>query len=138
MKNPSKMIKGFVSGSFDLLHAGHILMFKEIKKNCNYLIVGLNVDPTRDRPEKNKPVESIEERIIRLEGCKYVDEIIPYYSETECLNIIENKKPDVRFLGEDYKDKKFPGDDMPIEFIFIPRRHNYSSSNLRKRICQKN
>ena len=128
------MKKGFTCGAFDLLHAGHILMLKEIREQCDFLVVGLHTDPTIDRPDKNKPVETIEERMIRLQGCKYVDEIILYDTEEDLYNLLKEIKPDTRFIGEDWKGKNFTGDDLPIEVVFNSRGHNHSSSNLRKRI----
>lgn len=129
------MIKGFTCGAFDLLHAGHIIMLKEIKAQCDYLIVGLQTDPSIDRPNKHKPIETVEERIIRLKGCKYVDKIITYDTELDLYNLLKEIKPDIRFLGEDWKGKQFTGYDLPIKTIFNSRLHNYSSSNLIKRIC---
>ena len=128
------MIKGFTASAFDLLHAGHVLMLKECKGNCDYLIVGLHSDPTIDRPWKNKPIEILEERKIRLEGCKYVDEIVVYDTEEDLRNLLIKIKPDVRFIGIDHKDKPFTGDDLPIRIHFNSRNHNYSSTNLRERI----
>jgi glycerol-3-phosphate cytidylyltransferase len=132
------MIRGFTCGAMDLLHAGHVLMLKECKDGCDYLIVGLQTDPTIDRPHKNKPIETIEERKIRLEGCKYVDEIIIYSTEVDLYNILKNINPDVRFVGGDYKGKDFTGSDLPIPVIYNNRDHDYSSSNLRKRITEQN
>jgi glycerol-3-phosphate cytidylyltransferase len=131
--NKSNKVKGFTCGVFDLLHAGHILMLKEIKAQCDKLIIGLQIDA---RPGKEKPIETYEERYIRLSGCKYVDEIIPYYSEGDLYNLLKELKPDIRFLGADHKDKPFTGDDLDIKVIFNSREHNYSSSNLRQRIKQ--
>jgi glycerol-3-phosphate cytidylyltransferase len=128
------MIRGFTCGTFDLLHAGHVLMLKEIRAQCDFLIVGLQTDPSLDRPEKNKPIETIKERRIRLEGCKYVDEIIEYDTEAELYSLLKKIKPDIRFLGVDWKDKKFTGYDLPIKVVFNSRSHDYSSTNLRKRI----
>jgi len=128
------MIKGFTCGAFDLLHAGHVLMLKECKENCDYLIVGLQTDPTIDRPEKQKPVETLIERKIRLEGSKYVDEIIVYETEADLYEILKKINPDVRFVGIDHKDKPFTGDDLPIKIIWNTREHNYSSTSLRDRI----
>ena len=128
------MKKGFTCGAFDLLHAGHILMLKEIRAQCDFLIVGLQSDPTIDRPEKNKPIETIEERMTRLEGCKYIDEIILYDTEKDLYNLLKKLKLDVRFVGDDWKEKHFTGDNLPIKVVFNTRNHNYSSSNLRKRI----
>lgn len=125
---------GFTCGSFDLLHAGHILMLKECKSHCDYLIVGLQTDPTIDRPEKNLPIESVKERMIRLKGCRYVDEIIFYTTEDELYKLLKTLKPDIRFVGADHKGKPFTGDKLPIKVIFNTRDHDYSSSNLINRI----
>ena len=130
-------MKGFTAGTLDLLHTGHLLMLKECKAQCDFLVVGLQTDPTLDRPEKNKPVETVEERIIRLQGCRYVDKIITYDTEADLYNLLKELKPDVRFVGEDWKDKHFTGDDLPIKVIFNSRTHNYSSSNLKKRIYEQ-
>src|SRR3989344_4937843 len=99
----SSMIRGFTCGAFDLMHAGHVLMFKECREQCDYLIVGLQVDPSIDRSEKNKPVETLEERMIRLGGCKYIDEIIIYNNEVELYEILKKINPDVRFMGADWE-----------------------------------
>jgi len=131
MIETSLKIKGYTCGSFDLLHAGHLLMLKECKAQCDYLIVGLHTNPTIDRPLKNKPVETVEERIIRLQGCKYVDKILTYDTEKDFLKEL---KPDVRFLGEDWKGKRFTGDELDIKIIYNSREHDFSSSNLRERI----
>lgn len=125
---------GFTCGAMDLLHAGHVLMLKECREKCDYLIVGLQTDPTLDRPEKNKPTETIEERMIRLEGCKYVDEIVLYNTEVDLYNLLKKLSPNVRFIGKDWKNKNFTGKDLDIEIIFNSRDHNYSSSSLRERI----
>ncbi len=127
-------IKGFTCGTFDLLHAGHVIMLKEIRRQCDYLIVGLQTDPTIDRKDKHKPIETIEERMIRLQGCKYIDKIIVYDTELDLYNILKELNPDVRFLGVDWKDKEFTGKDLPILVIYNSRNHNYSSSNLINRI----
>lgn len=132
------MIKGFTAGSMDLLHAGHLIMLKECKSKCDYLIVALQTDPTIDRPEKNKPVETLEERKIRLEGCKYVDEIITYNTEEDLFNLLKKIKPDIRFMGVDWKNKpNFSRDKLPeIKVVYNSRNHSYSSSALRKRIYE--
>jgi len=126
--------RGFTCGAMDLLHAGHILMLKECRARCDYLIVGLQTDPTLDRPEKSKPVETLEERGIRLEGCKYVDEIVVYNTEADLYKLLQEIKPEVRFVGRDHEGKPFTGDDLPIKVIFNSRDHKFSSSSLRKRI----
>ena len=136
--SPKKKKKkiGFTCGAMDLLHAGHILMLKECKKQCDYLIVGLQIDPSADRPEKTKPIETLEERTIRLEGCKYVDKIVIYGSEIDLYNLLKKLNPDVRFMGADWKNKKnYSRDKLPeMKIIYNSRDHNYSSSDLRKRI----
>ena len=131
------MKKGFTCGTFDLLHAGHILMLKEIRGQCDFLVVGLQTDPTLDRPEKNKPIETLEERRIQLEGCKYIDKIVIYNTEMDLLNLLKELNPDIRFVGEDWKGKHFTGDDLPIKVIFNSRSHSYSSTSLRKRILDQ-
>ena len=128
------MIKGFTCSAFDFLHAGHLIMLKEVRAQCDYLIVGLHTDPSIDRPEKHKPIETVEERKIRLQACKYVDKIITYDTEEDLYNLLKELKPDIRFLGEDHKGKPFTGDDLPIKIVYNSRNHNYSSSNLRERI----
>jgi len=128
------MKRGFTAGAFDLLHAGHVLMLEEAKTKCDYLIVGLQVDPSMDRPEKNKPVQSVFERYFQLKACRYVDEIIPYDTEKDIYNLLCAIKPDIRIIGEDYRDKSFTGRDLPIEIYYNSRKHPYSSSELRKRL----
>lgn len=130
------MIKGFVCSAFDLLHTGHIAMLEEARSQCDYLIVGLHTDPTIDRPTKNKPVQTSFERFIQLKGCKFVDEIIPYDTEEDLLNLLQMITPDVRFIGEEYRGKQYTGCELPIKMVYTSRRHNFSTSNLRKR-CQK-
>lgn len=118
----------------DLLHAGHVLMLKECREQCDYLIVGLQTDPSIDRPEKQRPIETLEERKIRLKGCKYVNEIIVYQTEADLYELLKKLKPDVRFVGIDHKGKPFTGDDLNISIIWNSRDHNYSSTNLRERL----
>ena len=132
------MKTGITFSAFDLLHAGHIKMLEECKRNCNYLIVGLQTDPTIDRPKKNKPIQSIVERYIQLKACVFVDEIVPYSSEVELIEILQSFKLDIRFIGEDYIDKEFTGKqfciDNKIELFFNSRKHNFSSTNLRLKL----
>ena len=125
---------GFTCGAFDLLHAGHVVMLEEAKDNCDFLIVGLQSDPTLDRSDKNKPVQSIYERYIQLYGLRYVDEVIPYDRETCLMDILTTKSIDVRFIGEEYKDKMFTGQHLPIEIYYTSRQHTFSSTDLRKRV----
>ena len=132
-----KQKNGFTCSCFDLLHAGHILMLKDAKNQCDYLIAGLQTDPTIDRPDsKNKPIQSIEERKIQLEAVKYVDEIIIYETEKELYKLLQSMMPDIRILGSDYKNKKFTGDDLDIKIYYHQRNHNFSTSNLRKKIMK--
>jgi glycerol-3-phosphate cytidylyltransferase len=130
---------GFNCSSFDLFHAGHVTMLKMEKNLCDYLIVALQVDPTVDRPGiKNKPVQSVYERYVQLQGCKYVDEILVYETEEDLLNLIQTQKIDIRFLSEEYKDKDFTGKqfciDNGIELHFHLRKHKYSSTEIRNRV----
>lgn len=125
---------GFTCSAFDLLHAGHVSMLEEAKNQCGYLVVGLHTDPTIDRPEKNRPVQSTLERYLQLKACKYVDEIIPYDTEHDLLNLLKVLKPDVRILGAEYKEKMFTGRELDIPLYFNSRDHDYSSSGLRERI----
>jgi glycerol-3-phosphate cytidylyltransferase len=125
---------GFTCSTFDLFHAGHVLMLKEAKTQCDYLIVGLQTDPTTDRPEKNTPIQSVFERFIQLQSCKYVDEIIPYASESELVSILLSYPIDIRIIGEDYKNNSFTGNELPIQIYYNKRKHNYSTTELRNRI----
>lgn len=126
---------GIVASCFDLFHAGHILMLTEAKENCDRLIVALQSDPTIDRPEKNKPVQNLFERFIQVNACKYVDQIIPYDTEADLLNLLAGYDWDVRFLGMDYYGRNdFTGSDLNIPIHYCSRKHTYSSSGLRERI----
>lgn len=134
------MTVGFTASTFDLLHAGHIAMLREAKDQCDYLICALQVDPSIDRPEKNAPVQTLVERWTQLQGVKYVDEIIPYQTETDLEDILKLFSIDVRIIGEEYKDGKFTGRATcaarGIEIYFNKRDHRFSSSDLRKRVKQ--
>lgn len=136
MKNQQKKKNkiGFTCGAFDLTHAGHYLMFKECREQCDFLVVGLQTDPNIDRPEKHKPIQTLEERLIQIDSCKYIDDIIIYRTEAQLIKLLKYVKPDVRFLGADWKGKRFTGDKLKIKVVFNSRDHNYSTSNLRKRI----
>ena len=126
---------GFTCSTFDLFHAGHLLMLEEAKKQCDYLIVGLQTDPTIDRPkEKNKPVQSVFERFIQLKACKYIDEVIPYATEKELVDILLSYSIDVRILGEEYMQRPFTGDNLGMELYFNKRRHSFSTTELRNRV----
>ena len=129
---------GITFGSFDLFHAGHNIMLKECKEWCDELIVGLQTDPTIDRPEKNKPIQTMYERYIQLDNCKWVDKIIPYDTEKDLLNMLYTIPFDVRFIGGDYLGKDFTGkkycEDRNIHINYCSRDHTFSSSELRRRI----
>ena len=132
---------GITFSSFDLLHAGHVMMLKEAKKQCDYLIVGLQLDPSLDRSNKNAPSHSIIERYIQLKGSKYVDEIIPYVLEQDVQDILRSFKIDVRIIGEEYANKEFTGraycEEKGIHLYFNKREHRFSSSGLRKEVQEK-
>ena len=129
---------GITFSTFDLFHAGHVKMLEEAKLQCDYLIVGLQLDPSIDRPEKNGPSQSIIERYIQLKGCKHIDEIIPYVSEQDLEDILRSFKIDIRIIGEEYKDKIFTGKDYcienGIEIYYNKRDHRFSSSGLRRQV----
>lgn len=132
---------GITFSTFDLLHAGHIGMLREAKQHCDYLIVGLQTDPTIDRPDtKNKPVQTLVERYAQLNAVKFVDEIVPYQTEQDVVDILELFEIDVRFLGEEYREKDFTGKDVcrkrGIELHFNKRDHRFSSSDLRRRVAE--
>jgi len=127
------VIVGFIAGAFDLLHAGHILLLKDCKKYCDYLVVGLHYDPSVEREYKNSPVESILERQIRLMGCRFVDEVVVYNTEREMMTIVDNFDIDIRLVGGDHEFTDIK-EKYLIETKYIPRNHPYSSSKLRRRI----
>jgi glycerol-3-phosphate cytidylyltransferase len=122
---------GFTCSPFDLLHAGHIEMLRECKDHCDYLIVGLNINPCK---RGKYPIQSVVERHIQLSGVKYVDEIIPYSSENELMELLLLKDPDIRFVGSDYKDEHFTGDHLAIKIFYNKRNHGFSSSELKDRV----
>lgn len=132
---------GITFSAFDLLHAGHIKMLEEAKSKCTYLIVGLQTDPTIDRPNKNKPTQSVVERYIQLKGCKFVDEIVPYTTEQDLEDILQSFQIDIRIVGDEYIEKDFTGrkycEEKGIEFFFNTRDHRFSSSSLRREVYQK-
>ncbi len=132
---------GITFSAFDLFHAGHVKMLEEAKRQCDYLIVGLQTDPTIDRPEKNQPTQTVVERYIQLKACKYVDEIVPYATEQDLEDILRSFKIDVRIIGEEYRDKDFTGraycEERGIELYFNKRDHRFSSSGLRKVVAEK-
>ena len=137
----SKNIVGITFSCFDLLHAGHVRMLAEAKQHCNYLIVGLQTDPTIDRPEKNKPTQTVVERYIQLEACKYVDEIIPYTTERDLEDILKLYDIDVRIIGIEYQNQDFTGREFceqnNIDLHYNERHHRFSSTNLRKEVYNR-
>ena len=140
LNSPIKI--GITFSAFDLLHAGHVAMLREAKSNCDYLIVGLQTDPTIDRPrEKNKPVQTLVERYIQLSAIKFVDEIVPYQTEEDVIDILKLYELDIRFLGEEYREKEFSGKEVcrqrGIQLHFNKREHRFSTTDLRKRVSEK-
>jgi glycerol-3-phosphate cytidylyltransferase len=140
LKQEGKRI-GITFSTFDMLHAGHVAMLSEAKNHCDYLICGLQTDPTIDRPDtKNKPIQSIVERQIQLAACRYVDEVVVYQTEQDLIDLLLILPLDVRILGVEYQDKEFTGRyegaDRGIELVFNGRDHSFSSSSLRKRVAE--
>ena len=137
----TKVKVGIVFSTFDLLHAGHIGMLREAKDNCDYLICGLQTNPQIDRVEKNAPVQTLVERYAQLNAVKFVDEIVPYETESDVKDILELFDLDIRFLGEEYREKEFTGKDIcrkrGIQLYFNKREHRFSSSGLRKRVAER-
>jgi len=132
------MKKGITFGAFDLFHAGHVMMLEEAKTVCDYLIVCIQTDPSLDRKEKNIPVQSIVERQIQVSGCRHTDEVIIYDTEVELLEILNTVDWDIRILGEEYKDKDFTGREQSLNKChFNKRPHNFSTSELRKRVAKE-
>lgn len=132
---------GITFSAFDLLHAGHVKMLEDAKEQCDFLICGLQTDPTLDRPEKNKPTQSVFERYMQLKACKHVDMIIPYATEQDLEDVLRSYKIHVRILGDEYIDKAFTGrkycEEKGIELYFNRRENRFSSSSLRKIIAKK-
>jgi glycerol-3-phosphate cytidylyltransferase len=131
---------GFTCSAFDMLHSGHIQMLRDAKEKCEYLICGLQTDPSVDRPEKNRPIQSVVERYTQLKAVKYVDEIIPYATEEDLKDILSMYHIDVRILGDEYREKDFTGKEIckrrDIALYFNKRDHRFSSSELRKRVSE--
>ena len=129
---------GITASTFDLLHAGHVQMLRDAKDQCDYLICGLQVDPTLDRPEKNQPIQTVVERYTQLKALRYVDEIIPYSTEADLEDILQMYHINIRILGEEYRDGKFTGRAIcaarDIELYFNKRDHRFSTSDLRERV----
>lgn len=132
---------GITFSAFDLFHAGHVKMLEDAKQVCDYLICGLQTDPTLDRPDKNRPIQTVVERYIQLKACKFVDEIVPYATEQDLEDILRSFKIDVRIVGDEYMNKAFTGreycEQSGIELYFNKREHRFSSSGLRKEVQEK-
>ena len=128
---------GFTCGAFDLMRPGHVFLFKYASDNCDKLIVGLHTNPSVERNYKRKPIQTTMERYLQLKACAYVDEVFPYDTERDLENFLKLGVVNVRFIGEDYKGKRFTGDQLPIEVIYAPRAHDYSSSALIELCKQK-
>ena len=127
---------GFTCSCFDLFHAGHIMMLKEAKSQCDYRLVGLQTDPTIDRPAKNRPIQSVFERFVQLEACKYVDEVIVYATEKDLMDVLRSYPIDVRIVGDEYRDKEFTGKQLDIEIYYNRRNHSFSTTELRNRVLE--
>jgi len=130
---------GFTCSTFDLLHAGHVQMLKDAKEECDYLIVGLQTDPTLDRPDtKKRPIQTLVERSIQLKAVRYVDDVIPYETEKDLEDILQMYNISVRIIGEEYQGKNFTGKDIcvkkHIKIVYNKREHRFSSTDLRERI----
>jgi glycerol-3-phosphate cytidylyltransferase len=125
---------GFTCSTFDLFHAGHVIMLEEAKKQCDHLIVGLQTDPTIDRPEKNKPVQTVFERYVQLDACKHVNQVVVYATEKELRDILLSYPIDVRILGQEYEGKDFTGSELDILCYFNKRKHSFSTTELRQRV----
>lgn len=128
---------GFTASAFDLFHAGHVAMLEDAKKHCDYLIVGIQIDPSLDRPEKNKPIQTLIERQLQVRGCKFVDETIVYASEQDLITILKTIPIDIRILGDEYANKEYTGKYLTPEIYFNKRRHTFSSSELRARVAER-
>ena len=130
------MIKGVIAGNFDVIHPGYIKTFKECKENCNHFTILLHSDPTIERPNKLKPVLSVEERIEVLNAIKYIDDIRVYTYEKELFKLLQDGKFNIRFLGDDYLNKSFTGDNLDIEIHFISRNHGWSTTKFKDAIVK--
>jgi len=141
IRKDARMVVGFTCSAFDLLHAGHIQMLRDAKEQCDYLICGLQINPALDRKEKNAPIQTVVERYTQLKAVSYVDEIIPYLTESDLCDILSMYHIDVRILGEEYREKDFTGKDIckkrGIQLYFNKRDHRFSSSDLRKRVTER-
>ena len=129
-------IVGVIAGNFDVIHPGYIYMFDECKKHCDILLLLLHDDPSIERPEKIKPMLDLSERNMILSSLKQVDRIITYQIESDLYDILKSQKIDIRFLGDDYKDKAFTGDDLGIPIHYLDRSHGWSTTKFKKMIAE--
>tara|TARA_B100000427_G_C15069796_1_gene403686 strand:- start:51 stop:455 length:405 start_codon:yes stop_codon:yes gene_type:complete len=127
---------GVIAGNFDLIHPGYIHMFDECKNNCDILLLLLHEDPSIERPEKIKPILSLNERIMILNSLKQIDRITTYKTESDLYDILMNEKIDIRFLGDDYKDRSFTGDDLDLPIHYLDRSHGWSTTKFKKLIAE--
>ena len=128
---------GITAGAFDLFHAGHVLMLKDASNQCDHLIVALQTDPSIDRKEKNKPVQSMYERFVQVDACRYVDEIIPYETEDDLYALIMNNNIDLRIIGNEYRNEDFTAREVGLEIYYNARNHQWSTTELRERILNE-
>ena len=129
-------IVGVIAGNFDVIHPGYIYMFDECKRHCDILLLLLHEDPSIERPEKIKPILSLPERNMILSSIKQINKIIPYQTEKDLYHILENEQIDIRFLGDDYKNKSFTGDDLNIPIHYLDRSHDWSTTKFKKMIAE--
>ena len=135
-RSPYAQKVGFTCGAFDLIHPGHIMMLQEAKTVCDWLVVGVQLDPSIDRSWKQKPIQTHKERVIMVSAIKYVDEVVRYVDEADLLKLLKDLTPDIRIVGSDHKGKTFTGDDLPIDVYFNTRDHSWSTSELRRRVYE--
>lgn len=128
---------GFTCGTFDLLHPGHVLMLADAKGHCDWLVVGLQIDPSVDRAEKHAPIQTLDERIMVLQAVKYVDDIKVYRTEIDLVELLRAVKPDVRIIGSDWKGKPYTGMELNIPIYWHERGHSWSTSELRRRVAER-
>lgn len=135
-KKQIPQVKGIIAGAFDLIHPGYIKMFKECKQNCTHLTVALHENPSIERASKLSPIHTVEERIDILKSIKYVDDVVVYKMEEEFLDLLRSKNYNIRFLGDDYSDGSYTGKDLPIQIKFVDRNHDYSTTELKRKIVK--
>ena len=131
-----EMIKGVIAGNFDVMHPGYIAMFKEMKQNCDCLIVLLHTDPSIERPHKLKPILSVDDRKEMLLSIKYIDDVIRYTYEEQLLDLLKMGEFNIRFLGDDYVNKPFTGDNLKIPIHYMNRDHGWSTTKYKKLIAE--